>query len=184
MSTRTRTTRASRRPARPARRTTTKTTNKTRTTNASLLGSLITINVGGGRGARRRGGLFTRVKRLALTGFAALKGATGPAPAGRGRGSFDQFRQSRPDLFDDDTDQPPDMHDVPDVPDVPDVLDVPEEVVPVGLPVPSRRWDRAPETDRDRRFFDLREAGYQGAIDQDGYAVDADDVRRRFGGGL
>ncbi|MCO8272823.1 hypothetical protein M1L60_19695 [Actinoplanes sp. TRM 88003] len=35
----------------------------------------------------------------------------------------------------------------------------------------SRRWDRAPETDADRRFFDLRESGYTGPIDQDGNAV-------------
>ena len=37
---------------------------------------------------------------------------------------------------------------------------------------PSRRWDGAPETDADRRFFDLRESGYTGPVDQDGYAVD------------
>ncbi|GAA1879630.1 DUF6197 family protein [Asanoa iriomotensis] len=36
---------------------------------------------------------------------------------------------------------------------------------------PFRRWDRAPETPSDSRFFDLREAGYLGWIDQDGYAV-------------
>ncbi|WP_432838907.1 hypothetical protein [Dactylosporangium sp. CA-092794] len=36
----------------------------------------------------------------------------------------------------------------------------------------SRRWDRQPETDADRRFFDLRESGYTGWIDQDGYAVE------------
>jgi len=35
----------------------------------------------------------------------------------------------------------------------------------------SRRWDRAPETAADKRFFDLRESGYTGWIDQDGYAV-------------
>jgi hypothetical protein len=38
----------------------------------------------------------------------------------------------------------------------------------------SRTWDGSPETDRDRRFFDLRAAGYRGPIDQDGYAVDDD----------
>lgn len=32
----------------------------------------------------------------------------------------------------------------------------------------SRRFDRAPETDADKRFFDLRESGYTGPIDQDG----------------
>ena len=36
---------------------------------------------------------------------------------------------------------------------------------------PSRRWDGQPETDADRRFFDLRESGYRGPIDQDGYAA-------------
>jgi hypothetical protein len=35
----------------------------------------------------------------------------------------------------------------------------------------SRRWDRQPETEADRRFFDLRESGYTGWIDQDGYPV-------------
>ncbi len=35
----------------------------------------------------------------------------------------------------------------------------------------SRRWDRGPETERDTRFFDLRESGYDGWIDQDGRAV-------------
>ncbi|WP_213457259.1 hypothetical protein [Rhizomonospora bruguierae] len=36
----------------------------------------------------------------------------------------------------------------------------------------SRRWDGQPESEADRRFFDLRESGYTGWIDQDGYAVD------------
>jgi hypothetical protein len=36
---------------------------------------------------------------------------------------------------------------------------------------PTRRVDGRPETDADRRFFDLREAGYTGPIDQDGFAV-------------
>lgn len=34
----------------------------------------------------------------------------------------------------------------------------------------SRRWDGQPETERDTRFFNLRESGYRGPIDQDGYA--------------
>lgn len=34
----------------------------------------------------------------------------------------------------------------------------------------SRRFDRQPETEADKRFFDLRESGYTGPIDQDGYA--------------
>lgn len=36
-------------------------------------------------------------------------------------------------------------------------------------PTTSRRLDGKPETDADRRFFDLRAAGYTGPIDQDGY---------------
>jgi hypothetical protein len=35
----------------------------------------------------------------------------------------------------------------------------------------TRRPDRKPETPADTRFFDLRERGYTGPIDQDGYAV-------------
>ncbi|GAA0720672.1 hypothetical protein Drose_06940 [Dactylosporangium roseum] len=35
----------------------------------------------------------------------------------------------------------------------------------------TRRIDRQPETAADTRFFDLRESGYTGWIDQDGYAV-------------
>ncbi|GLZ36348.1 hypothetical protein Lesp02_85350 [Lentzea sp. NBRC 105346] len=49
----------------------------------------------------------------------------------------------------------------------------------------SRRWDKKPETDADTRFFDLREAGYTGPIDQDGYAVasgPAVDILRRLAG--
>lgn len=38
-------------------------------------------------------------------------------------------------------------------------------------PTTTRRWDGEPETDADSRFFDLRESGYTGPIDQDGYAV-------------
>jgi hypothetical protein len=36
---------------------------------------------------------------------------------------------------------------------------------------PSRRWDGAPETEFDTRFFDLRDSGYTGPINQDGYPV-------------
>jgi hypothetical protein len=32
----------------------------------------------------------------------------------------------------------------------------------------SRRVDGKPETDTDRRFFDARQSGYTGPIDQDG----------------
>ena len=35
----------------------------------------------------------------------------------------------------------------------------------------TRRLDGKPETDADKRFFDLRESGYTGPIDQDGYAA-------------
>jgi hypothetical protein len=39
------------------------------------------------------------------------------------------------------------------------------------MSTPSRRFDRQPETAVDTRFFDLRESGYDGWIDQDGYPV-------------
>jgi hypothetical protein len=46
----------------------------------------------------------------------------------------------------------------------------------------TRRFDGMPETDADRKFFNLRESGYTGPIDQDGNAVttgpDADTLRR------
>jgi len=35
----------------------------------------------------------------------------------------------------------------------------------------SSRADGRPETARDKRFFDLRESGYKGPVDQDGRAV-------------
>jgi hypothetical protein len=35
----------------------------------------------------------------------------------------------------------------------------------------SRRIDGKPETEADKRFFDLRQSGYTGAIDQDGCAT-------------
>ena len=40
---------------------------------------------------------------------------------------------------------------------------------------PSRRFDGEPETDADRRFFDLRESGYTGPVNQDGRVPDMDD---------
>jgi hypothetical protein len=43
---------------------------------------------------------------------------------------------------------------------------------PAIEPAATRRFDGAPETDADRRFFDLRESGYTGWIDQDGCPVD------------
>jgi hypothetical protein len=57
-----------------------------------------------------------------------------------------------------------------------DVIDA--EVVPdsdLGQPR-SRRWDREPETAEDKRFFDLRQAGYRGPINQDSYPC-GDDSR-------
>lgn len=36
----------------------------------------------------------------------------------------------------------------------------------------SRNWDHSQETDRDSRFHDLRESGWTGPIDQDGYKVE------------
>ncbi|MFE3178683.1 hypothetical protein ACFXPA_44120 [Amycolatopsis sp. NPDC059090] len=40
----------------------------------------------------------------------------------------------------------------------------------------TRRPDGRPETPADKRFFDLRESGYRGPIDQDGRKVaDVDD---------
>jgi hypothetical protein len=48
---------------------------------------------------------------------------------------------------------------------------------------PSRRFDNEPETEADQRFFNLRESGYTGPIDQDGNAVTtgpAADVLRRM----
>ena len=35
----------------------------------------------------------------------------------------------------------------------------------------TRRVDGKPETAADTRFFELRESGYDGPIDQDGYKV-------------
>jgi hypothetical protein len=50
----------------------------------------------------------------------------------------------------------------------------------VPLMTASRRWDGKPETDTDRRFFDLRESGYTGWIDQDGYAVSDGEIDRQI----
>lgn len=140
------------------------------------LGSLITFNFGGGRGRRGGGGLFARLRKTATSTLSALKGAdysrstrAGSPGGGAGRGSFDRFRASRPDLFDPDEGE--------------DLADGdPEDGPAVPAPRPSRTWDGSPESDRDRRFFDLRESGYRGPIDQDGYAV-AEDGTRRAGGG-
>jgi hypothetical protein len=37
------------------------------------------------------------------------------------------------------------------------------------LPADRKGWDGKPLNERDRRFYALRESGYQGPIDQDGY---------------
>lgn len=50
----------------------------------------------------------------------------------------------------------------------------------VDTNITSRRWDGEPETDADRRFFDLRDTGYQGPIDHDGYPIPADRVREHL----
>ena len=42
----------------------------------------------------------------------------------------------------------------------------------------TRRVDSKPETAADKRFFDLRQAGYTGPIDQDGYQVTSGPRRR------
>jgi hypothetical protein len=36
----------------------------------------------------------------------------------------------------------------------------------------SRRWDKKPETEVDTKFFDLRESGYKGPINEKGNKVD------------
>jgi hypothetical protein len=41
----------------------------------------------------------------------------------------------------------------------------------MSKPSTTRRVDGKPETAADTRFFDLRESGYKGWIDQDGHAV-------------
>lgn len=43
----------------------------------------------------------------------------------------------------------------------------------------SRRWDGEPESEADRKFFDLRASGYRGPIDEKGNAVDEHEMRRR-----
>jgi hypothetical protein len=37
------------------------------------------------------------------------------------------------------------------------------------LPADRKGWDGSTLSERDRRFYALRESGYQGPIDQDGY---------------
>ena len=40
-----------------------------------------------------------------------------------------------------------------------------------ALPTSRTGWDGSPLSEKDRRFYALRESGYQGPIDQDGYPV-------------
>jgi hypothetical protein len=37
------------------------------------------------------------------------------------------------------------------------------------LPADRKGWDGSPLSEKDRRFYALRESGYTGPIDQDGY---------------
>jgi hypothetical protein len=79
-------------------------------------GGLLNLHFGGGggrRGRRRGGGLIGRLTKVARRAYGEMTGhGSGPSPAGgkpaggSGRGSFDDFRASRPDLFD--ADQLPD----------------------------------------------------------------------------
>jgi hypothetical protein len=43
------------------------------------------------------------------------------------------------------------------------------------LPADRKGWDGSPLSDKDRRFYALRESGWTGPIDQDGYADTASD---------
>lgn len=49
---------------------------------------------------------------------------------------------------------------------------------------PTRRADGKPETEADRRFFDLRESGYTGPINQDGRKPDMNNPRDRRAVGI
>lgn len=55
---------------------------------------------------------------------------------------------------------------------------------PAGKARPTRRVDGRPETEADKRFFDARESGYKGWIDQDGHPVpdpsDPDPARNQY----
>jgi hypothetical protein len=50
-----------------------------------------------------------------------------------------------------------------------------------NLPDSRRGWDGSPLAEKDKRFFALRDSGYKGPIDQDGYpdttSRDADTLR-------
>lgn len=81
---------------------------------SGLLSHLFTLNIniggGGGRrgGGRGKGGLLKRATGFLtlglrqLSGKGGASGVSGPRSTGKGGGrSFDDFRSSRPDLFDD-----------------------------------------------------------------------------------
>jgi len=44
--------------------------------------------------------------------------------------------------------------------------------MPASKQTSTRRSDGKPETAADKRFFDLRQSGYTGPINQDGYKPD------------
>jgi hypothetical protein len=48
-----------------------------------------------------------------------------------------------------------------------------------GTETSTRRVDGKPETAADKRFFDLRQSGYTGPINQDGYKPDMANPRDR-----
>lgn len=53
----------------------------------------------------------------------------------------------------------------------------PQPGMTMNTPSPaSRRPDRKPETDADRKLFDLRASGYTGPLDQDGNIPDPANV--------
>ncbi|HET9656994.1 MAG TPA: hypothetical protein VFP72_16705 [Kineosporiaceae bacterium] len=180
------------RPARQPARRSSSGKSGTRVVQVSGIGSLITLNLFG-RGSSGRGGLFTRLRRVAtsagkafgrsaMTAAGAARGRSGSGGGGGGGGrSFDDFAASRPDLFDDPTGDPAQGAGEGD--GMADDVDPAEGFgggaegghdapAPQSSPVRSRRVDRAPETDADRRFFDLRASGYRGPIARDGYAVE------------
>lgn len=44
----------------------------------------------------------------------------------------------------------------------------------------SRNWDGSPEREKDTKFFDARESGYRGWIDQNGDKVSDAELQRRI----
>ncbi len=54
------------------------------------------------------------------------------------------------------------------------------ELAPRSPLVRTHGWDGQPLTAADKRFFDLRDSGYRGWIDQDGHALTDDEHERRM----